>query len=100
MLESLRQKGYMSEEMYYTQCKEIDRLLRDTKADRAILYDSELEDSYSNIKELYEIVESYEKEMTHFDEKLFDKIVVDVYIKKDNTIEFKLMGGLTLTERL
>ena len=75
-------------------------MLRDTKADRAILYDSELEDSYSNIKELYEIVESYEKEMTHFDEKLFDKIVVDVYIKKDNTIEFKLMGGLTLTERL
>lgn len=38
--------------------------------------------------------------MTHFDEKLFDKIVADVYIKKDNTIEFKLMGGLTLTERL
>ena len=55
---------------------------------------------WTNIKELSEIVESYGKEMTHFDEKLFDKIVVDVYIKKDNTIEFKLMGGLTLTERL
>ena len=75
-------------------------MLRDTKADRAILYDSELEDSYSNIKELYEVVESYGKEMTLFDEKLFDKILVDVHIKKDNTIEFELMGGLTLTERL
>lgn len=100
MLEGLRQKGYLTEEMYYTQCKEIDRLMRDTKVDRAILYDSELEEAYSNIKGLYDIVESYGKEMTSFDAELFDKIICDTAITADGTIEFTLTGGLKLAERL
>lgn len=100
MLEGLRQKGYLTEEMYYTQCKEIDRLMKDTKADRAILYDSKLEEAYSNIKGLYDAVESYGKEMTTFDEELFDRIICDTVITADRTIEFTLTGGLKLTERL
>ena len=100
MLEGLRQKGYLTEEMYYTQCKEIDRLMRDTKVDRAILYDSELEEAYSNIKGLYDIIESYGKEMTSFDAELFDKIICDTAITADGTIEFTLTGGLKLAERL
>ncbi len=100
MLEQLRNKGYVSDEMYHAQCKEIDRLMLETKVDRSILYDSELEESYSNIKELWDIVDGYGKEMTVYDNIIFEKIITDTYIDRNGIIEFRIMGGLKFQERL
>lgn len=100
MIEQLRQKGYLSDEMYQSQCKEIDRMMRDAKEDRALLYDSELEATYSNIKLLIDIIEEYGKEMATFEEDIFEKIIQETIISEDGTIEFKVLGGLKFAERL
>ena len=75
-------------------------MMRDAKEDRALLYDSELEATYSNIKLLIDIIEEYGKEMATFEEDVFEKIIQETTISEDGTIEFKVLGGLKFAERL
>jgi hypothetical protein len=100
MLEQLRSKGYLPENMFLSQCRDIDKQLRELRQEKEILFDTQLEATYAEIKRLTSIVEDYGQEMTSFDEDIFDAIVKSITITPDGIIEFTLMGDLHFTERL
>lgn len=100
MIEQLKNKGLLTEEMYYHQSKEIEQKMCEIKAERYMMFDSELEETYSNIKNLMDVLDEYGNEMSKFESEVFDKIVVETSISNDNQITFKIMGGLKLKERL
>lgn len=100
MLEQLRSKGYMPDALFLSQTKAIDKELDETRVDKAILYDTRLENTYSEIKKLITIIEDYGQEMVTFDEDIFDAIVTKTAITPDDEIRFTLMGNISFTERL
>ena len=100
MLEQLRSKGYMPDALFLSQTKAIDKELDEIRVDKAILYDTRLENTYSEIKKLISIIEDYGQEMTTFDEDIFDAIVTKTVITPDDEIRFTLMGNISFTERL
>ena len=100
MLEQLRAKGYMPDALFLSQTKAIDKELDEIRVDKAILYDTRLENTYSEIKKLISIIEDYGQEMVTFDEDIFDAIVTQTVITPDDEIRFTLMGNISFTERL
>ena len=100
MLEQLRSKGYLADSLYLAQCREIDRQLQDLRTEKEILFDTQLESTYTDIKKLTSIVEDYGQEMTCFDVSIFESIVQSITISPDGIIEFTLTGGLHFSERL
>ena len=100
MLEQLRAKGYMPDALFLSQTKAIDKELGEIRVDKAILYDTRLENTYSEIKKLITIIEDYGQEMVTFDEDIFDAIVTKTVITPDGEIQFTLMGNISFTERL
>lgn len=99
-LEQLRTKGYLTEAVFQKQCREIDQQIHQSKKDREILYDDRLETVYEQVKQILKIVETYEGEMMSFDEDIFVAIVEEAEINYTGEITFRLVGGLSFTERL
>lgn len=100
MLEQLRSKGYLADSLYLTQCRDIDKQLQSLRTDKDILFDTHLESTYSDIKQLIGTIENYGQEMTSFDEDIFNAITKSITITPDGIIEFTLMGDLHFSERL
>jgi len=100
MLEQLRSKGYLPENMFLSQCRDIDKQLRELRQEKEILFDTQLEATYAEVKRLASIIEDYGQEMTSFDEDIFDAIIKSISITPDGIIEFTLMGDLHFSERL
>ena len=90
----------MPDALFLSQTKAIDKELDEIRVDKAILYDTRLENTYSEIKKLISIIEDYGQEMTTFDEDIFDAIVTKTVITPDDEIRFTLMGNISFTERL
>ena len=100
MLEQLRSKGYLPENMFLSQCRDIDKQLQSLRVEKEILFDTRLESTYAEIKQLISLVEDYGQEMTAFDEEVFQAIIKSITITPDGIIEFTLMGDLHFSERL
>ncbi len=100
MIEQLRTKGYMTDSVYLNSSRDLDKQLRTLKQDKEVLLDTKLEGAYSDIRRLLNIIEEYGREMTDFDEGIFEEIVTGCEIGADSTITFTLLGGLKFTERL
>lgn len=100
MLEQLRGKGYLPENLFLSQCRDIDKQLRELQQEKEILFGTQLEATYADVKRLVSIVEDYGQKMTFFDEDIFDAIIKSITITPDGIIEFTLMGDLHFSERL
>ena len=100
MIEQLRSKGYLPDNLFLSQCRDIDKQLQALRTEKEILFDTQLESTYAEVKRLSTIVEDYGQEMTSFDEDIFDAIIKSITITPDGIIEFTLMGDLHFSERL
>lgn len=100
MLEQLRGKGYLPENLFLSQCRDIDKQLLELRQEKEILFDTQLEATYSEVKRLLSIVEDYGQEMTSFDADIFDATIKEISITPDGIITFTLMGDLHFSERL
>ncbi len=100
MMEQLRAKGYMADAAYLSSSRDLDKQLRSLKQEKEVLLDTKLEGAYSDIRSLLNTIEEYGREMTDFDEDIFEEIVTGCEIGADSTITFTLLGGLKFTERL
>ena len=100
MLEQLRNKGYIKDEMYYSQIKAIENSIKACKAEKEQMLETKLEETYHYIRKLTEIILLYGKKMESFDSEIYDKIVKKANVSPDGTIEFELIGGMKFKERI
>lgn len=91
---------YLPDNLFLSQCRDIDKQLQALRTEKEILFDTQLESTYAEVKRLSTIVEDYGQEMTSFDEDIFDAIIKSITITPDGIIEFTLMGDLHFSERL
>lgn len=100
MLEQLRNKGYVKDEMYYAQIKAIENSIKACKAEKEQMLETQMEETYHYVRKLTETVLMYGKKMVSFDSEIYDKIVKQANVSPDGTIEFELIGGMKFKERI
>lgn len=101
VMNGLLSKGILDSALFLSQSDELSRKIRDLKAAKGhLLDDDETGDLIDKIEELIEIIERSPDYISQMDGLLFDDMVERIIARDSNTIEFILMGGLRLTERL
>ena len=100
VITELQSKGILDSAVFISQTDEINRKVSDLKNKKSQVIseddDEILEDTYiivSILKENSEILDE-------FNDGLFEQLVEKIYANNNETIEFKLINGLILTERL
>ncbi len=98
MLEELRSKGYLAEDVFQTQTRSIRNELNTLKADRSAAFESRILTMRNEVKRLTELLDGLETPLESFDEKLFQEIVVKIGINKLDEMTITFIGGLKFTE--
>ena len=100
MVEQLHSKGYLKDEIYKAQVREINNQLRQLKCERQSEFSSDISDMINELERLKKLLDELEEPQEHFDEKLFVEAVQSININQHDEITFTLIGGLRFTEML
>lgn len=100
MIEQLNAKGYLALDVYHAQSMEIKRQIDALKADRKGAFESRISEMQGNIRELRTALSEISEPLVQFDAALFQKIVTDIQIDKEDNMTITLMGGLKFTEMI
>lgn len=100
MLDQLRGKGYLAQDVYQQKAKEIEKKIADLKSTRSVQSSSELDDNLKEIRRLKARLEELTDPMTSFDGRLFSEIVVSGTLSTDDELTLQFIGGLKFSERI
>lgn len=103
VMNGLLSKGILDSALFISQSDELNSKIRNLKiAKTRLLEDDTVGDLIEKIEELIEILESGPDHINELDEVLLDDMVERIIggDGRSNTIDFILLGGLRLTERL
>lgn len=98
MLEELRSKGYLAEEVFQTQARTIRNELNDLKTERSSAFESRLLTMASDVRKLSSLLRELEAPLESFNEKLFLETVESISISKTDEMTVTFIGGLKFTE--
>lgn len=98
MLEELRSKGYLAEDVFQTQARTIRNELNDLKADRNSAFESRLLTMASDVRKLASLLGELESPLETFNEKLFLETVVSISISRTDEMTATFIGGLQFSE--
>ncbi len=103
VMNGLLSKGILDSALFISQTDELNRKIRGLKlAKSRLLEDDRTGDLIAQAEELIEIIESGPDHITEMDAVLFDDMVESIIAgdSESSTIDFLMLGGLRLTERL
>ena len=98
MLEELRSKGYLAEEVFQTQARTIRNELNDLKTERSSAFESRLLTMANDVRKLSSLLGELEAPLESFNEKLFLETVESISISKTDEMTVTFIGGLKFTE--
>ena len=96
----LRTKGFLDEERFLTQSNEIGIKINKLRTELKKLTQDDDDDALEQLDMLIDIFENRQKPMTEFEEREFDSIVERITAMGDGRLQFHLIGGLNLTEKI
>jgi len=101
VLSRLKTKGFLDEAKYQEQTTELNAKINRLQQELKRMTRSDEEDeTLDHIEMLVEIFEKREQLMTEFETDIFESIVDSIVVKSRNELEFHLIGGLKLTEKI
>lgn len=101
VMNGLLSKGILDSALFISQTDELNKKIRKLKGMKAkLLEEQDSDDAINKTEELIEILKNGPSEISTFDEHLLDDLVRKIIAWGDNTIEFELINGLVLKERL
>ena len=100
MLEQLRNKGYLTVEVYQSQAKDIQSQISRLKEQRQRSFESPLETAIEELKKLQAFIGTIDDPLETFPEQLFKDIVQSIRINNLDEITITFLGGISLTEIL
>lgn len=98
MLDQLQAKGYLANEVYQSQSREIRKQIGELKERRQETYESNIQKMLIDVKHLKEILDEIEEPLEEFDQRLFEEIITDMTINKHDELTITVIGGLKFTE--
>ena len=100
MIEKLRSKGYISQEVYALQANEIRTQISKINNRKRISTKSKIDEALTDIKILNQKLESIPSPLTSFDENLFNNIITSISITKDKILTVTFIGNLQFSEKI
>ncbi len=101
LIAQLKQKGLMDEVTYRSKQNELNNTLNSLRSKRRLfLNNSEIDTAIAGIKKLSVIITNGPDKLTEFDEDIFEKLIEGVTTDAGDTVKFKVIGGLTLNEKI
>ena len=101
LIAQLRQKGLMDEETFRTKSNELNNSLNSLRSQRRLfLNNNDADKAITDIKKLIGILDKGPDKLTEFDEDIFEKIVTEITADESEIIQFKLIGGLIIKEKI
>lgn len=101
VLSRLKTKGFLDEAKYQEQTTELNAKINRLQQELKRMTRSDEEDeSLDQIEMLTDLFEKREKLMTEFEPDMFESIVDRIVVKSRSELEFNLIGGLKLTEKI
>lgn len=101
VMNGLLSKGILDSALFISQTDELQRKIRKLKSAKLkLLEEQDADDSIDKTEDLIDILENGPDKITEFNETLMEEIVAKVIAYDDKTIDFLLINGLVLKERL
>lgn len=98
VLDKLRTRGYLANDLYQTQAIEINQEINRLKSARQEIFKSLIIEMIVKVKELKMRIDEFEEPLEQFDESLFGEIVTEMTLNNHDELTFTLIGGLRFTE--
>ena len=101
VINALQTKGILDSAIFISQTNEINQKLLNLKTLKSkSINENNDDENLESTEELIYILKSNQEILDTFDETLFDNIVNQIYADNKEYMEFKLINGLIITERL
>lgn len=101
VLSRLKTKGFLDEVKYHEQTTELNAKINRLQQELKRMTRSDEEDeTLDQIEMLADLFEKREQLMTEFEPDVFESIVDRIVVKSRNELEFHLISGLKLTEKI
>ncbi len=101
VISNLRTKGFLTEAKYQEQTAEIRRKIAKKQKDLKLLtYSNDDSEMLEQIEMLTDFFESRNEIMTDFESDAFEFMIEKIIVKERKILEFHLLGGLKLTEKI
>lgn len=101
VISNLRTKGFLTEAKYQEQTAEIRRkIAKNQKGLKLLTHSDDDSETLEQIEMLIDFFECRNEIMTEFESESFDFIIEKIIVKEQKNLEFYLLGGLKLTEKL
>ena len=98
MLDQLQGKGYLANEVYQMQTRNIRKQINELKLQRQDSYESKILETLVEIKKIKALLDEIDEPLEEFDQKLFEQIVCEMTISRNDELTITLIGGLKFTE--
>lgn len=98
MLDQLQGKGYLANEVYQMQTRNIRKQINELKSQRQDSYESKILETLVEIKKIKVLLDEIDEPLEEFDQKLFEQIVCEMTINRNDELTITLIGGLKFTE--
>jgi len=101
VMNGLLSKGILDSALFISQTDEINRKIRSLKLVKSrILTEQESDSMLDKTEELVEIIENGPERISKMDTALLHELVDTILVCDTQSVDFKLINGLVLTERL
>lgn len=100
MLEQLKSKGYLAQDVFEAQSREINGQINEIKTKRIQSLSSALDVSLEEFKTLQARLNEIDEPLDSFDPKLFEEVIKGMTVNNRDEMTFRLIGDLTFTVRL
>lgn len=100
MLEQLKSKGYLAQDVFESQSREINGQINEIKTKRIQSLSSALDVALEEFKTLQARLNEIDEPLDSFDPKLFEEVIKGMTVNSRVDMTFRLIGDLTFTVRL
>lgn len=100
LLAELKQQGLVDPDVYIARRNTLAEQLRTAKLEKERLLESEEDVTIQQTQELLEILENGPEILETFDGELFSELVEKVIVESNESLRFRLINGLELTESI
>lgn len=101
VMNGLLSKGILDSALFISQTDELQKKIKKLKSAKLrLLEEQDADDSIDKTEDLIDILEDGPNKITDFDESLMNELVAKIISYDDKTIDFELINGLVLKERL
>ena len=100
LLAQLKQQGVVDPDIFISRSNQLAERLRELKLQKERILRSEEDHTIQQTQDLLDVLESGPDWLDDFDEQLFSDMIEKIVVVDNETLRFRLLNGLEVTEKI